>query len=313
MEFRKVISFGKSSYVVSLPKAWIEKNNIQKGDSLILEEGTYSIMLKARENAMPIIPQKKVIEIEKKDMSRIRSEIIAAYLGSYDIIKIIGDNLNTHTKNIKEILHNLTGIELLEQDNKKIIAKNIMDPQEIAIPILIRRIDNIARTMFANTLDEEESTILEERDLDINRLVYLINRVVNAAMDKPQLLAKFDMTHGELQKNSRITNRMESVGDFLKRINRHMQKAKMNAKEKEHIKEVLKKLQNEYLKVMKAFHTHNIETAYEVEMHHKEMMDECTALYNIMKGMTSSELVYNLKALAATIRSIGRELTVEIR
>jgi phosphate uptake regulator len=32
VEFRRLIGFGKSSFVVSLPKNWIEKNKLVKGD-----------------------------------------------------------------------------------------------------------------------------------------------------------------------------------------------------------------------------------------------------------------------------------------
>ena len=38
MEFRKLISFGKTSFVMSLPKGWVVKNKLKKGDLIALEE-----------------------------------------------------------------------------------------------------------------------------------------------------------------------------------------------------------------------------------------------------------------------------------
>ena len=37
-EFRKLMAFGNSSYVVSVPKAWVEKNRLKKGDVLVVDE-----------------------------------------------------------------------------------------------------------------------------------------------------------------------------------------------------------------------------------------------------------------------------------
>src|SRR3989338_7976025 len=222
MEFRKIISFGKSSYVVSLPKHWIEKHHLGKGDSLILEESTQDIILKARESSKPVIPEKKVIQVHEKDLSRIRSEIIVAYLSGYDIIKVIGSNINKHANAIKEVLNNLTGIELLEQDDTKIVAKNLLNPEEISIPILIRRMDNMIRAMFNSNIEKQGETDLQERDIDVNRLFYLITRVMHMALENPQLLNKLGLNHVELQKNIRITRYLESLGDHMKRINRNM-------------------------------------------------------------------------------------------
>ena len=38
MEFRKLMAFGNSSFVVSVPKAWVEKNRLKKGDVLVVDE-----------------------------------------------------------------------------------------------------------------------------------------------------------------------------------------------------------------------------------------------------------------------------------
>ena len=49
MEYRKLISFGKSSFVVSIPKPWINKQNLKKGDVLYFEETEENLILSAKE------------------------------------------------------------------------------------------------------------------------------------------------------------------------------------------------------------------------------------------------------------------------
>ena len=45
IESRKLIPFGKFSYVVSLPKKWVIKNKLSKGSDIFLKEETDGIML----------------------------------------------------------------------------------------------------------------------------------------------------------------------------------------------------------------------------------------------------------------------------
>ena len=43
---RKLIGFGKNSYVVSLPKQWVEKNKLNKGDLISIDENKEGLLLK---------------------------------------------------------------------------------------------------------------------------------------------------------------------------------------------------------------------------------------------------------------------------
>ena len=45
MEYRKVIGFGKGSYVISLPKGWALKNKLKKGSTLSVETGANSMVV----------------------------------------------------------------------------------------------------------------------------------------------------------------------------------------------------------------------------------------------------------------------------
>ena len=50
MDVRKLVSFGNSSFVISLPKAWIIKNGLKKGDILRIEERPFELIVSAKED-----------------------------------------------------------------------------------------------------------------------------------------------------------------------------------------------------------------------------------------------------------------------
>ena len=49
MEFRKLIRFGKNSYVISIPKPWVEKNKLKKGDTIYINENLDGLQINVRE------------------------------------------------------------------------------------------------------------------------------------------------------------------------------------------------------------------------------------------------------------------------
>ena len=45
MDTRRIISFGTSSYVVSVPKNWVRENNLKKGDLIHVEDRKDELIL----------------------------------------------------------------------------------------------------------------------------------------------------------------------------------------------------------------------------------------------------------------------------
>ena len=45
MEPRKIIQFGNSSYVITLPQDWMKENNLDKGDKLNVTESGETLIL----------------------------------------------------------------------------------------------------------------------------------------------------------------------------------------------------------------------------------------------------------------------------
>ncbi|MBY9004209.1 MAG: phosphate uptake regulator PhoU, partial [Candidatus Lokiarchaeota archaeon] len=65
IENRKVQQTGGSSYIISLPKEWINEHNIKKGDSLsILSQPNGNLMITPHANSQEYIKE-KIIDIEK--------------------------------------------------------------------------------------------------------------------------------------------------------------------------------------------------------------------------------------------------------
>ena len=72
MEYRKLIKFGESSFVVSIPKTWMTKNNLKKGDLVYFSENGNNELIIAPQLKEEDKEEKKIIiNADNKDIKKI--------------------------------------------------------------------------------------------------------------------------------------------------------------------------------------------------------------------------------------------------
>jgi phosphate uptake regulator len=78
-EPRRLIKFGNSSYVVSLPKEWIEKNNLKKGELIYMDYSKNKLVLSPMAQNYVEEERKMIIEAKEMDRIGIKREILSSY------------------------------------------------------------------------------------------------------------------------------------------------------------------------------------------------------------------------------------------
>jgi len=266
MDYRKLIKFGNSSYVVSLPKYWTEKNNLKKGDVIYLEENGNNELVLTKDKSHIKIPFKKIlIDISRKDNKPIQREIASAYVGNYKEIVIIGNNLNDRADFIRETLHNFIALEIVEQTNERIIARDFLNINKIEIGSLIKRMDVILRSMFFDIKSSfKNKNIVEDmyrRDRDINRLTFLVYRICKYYMAFPHLLSHKKETINFYLKNWCIAENLEKLGDELKRITKIISYEVTEKELEEKLINLFAEIERFYSNALKAYYDYDVQLA----------------------------------------------------
>lgn len=310
METRRLISFGTSSFVVSVPKNWVRDNKLKKGDSVHVEDRKGELVLSPSAGGITEEPKRILIEMDNKDMRLVRTEIVSAYLNNYDIIDIAGKQLEKSAPQVKAIIRNLTGLEIIQQTATKITAKDLLNLKEISIRTLIRRMDNITRSMIIDSIDcftNDHYESIYERDLDVNRLVFLSFRVIRAAMANSKLAKYLAMGNLELMFSRDIILRIEKLGDQTKRIARHIRNAtSLNAEEKKELSEIYKRLMNDYLNAMKAYYKKDVHLAYQIEVTNIDVIDMCSTYKRKNDPADTARIIEHFKSMRTAIKNISR-------
>ncbi len=191
MEYRKLIKFGNSSFVVSLPKTWMEKNDLKKGDTIYLEEnGNNELIVLPKEKEIKKEEKSIVIETDGKEPKYINREIVTAYLNDYNLIKLSGSNISQISSIIKERVNNLMACEIMEHNHEYIICRDFLDVINLSYHELIRKMDNTVRSMLYdldNIQNLKNDLSFKERCNDVNRTSFVVFRLMKSSIKKPNL------------------------------------------------------------------------------------------------------------------------------
>jgi len=310
VEFRKLISFGKTSYVLSLPKEWVLRNKLEKGSLISIDENEGNLVLSSKTTEKKAEPKETSIDIDGKNIIQIKREIIKAYVSNFNIIRISGNDLKTKAKEVRDILQNLMALEIMEQTAKTIIVKDFMDMDKISIKNLIRRIDIITRAMLIdarNTIKEDNCESIQHRDEDVNRLAFLVFRAVKYALDNPAALKLYGMNVFDLLKHWEIASNLEKIADGTKRISRNFVRMKLNLNLSRQLSELCSEVEKKFLDTMKSYYNEDVDFIFKVSDNTRPLLQKCINFSEKHRDKFLIEnTMENLKQMIVYTNDIGR-------
>ncbi len=310
MEFRRLISFGKSSFVVSLPKAWVRRNKLKKSDFVYITEKEDEIVLSPKADAVAEEKKSITIDIDGKDYFQIKREIIPAYINHYHTITVIGKELSARAKDVREILHNLVALEIMEQTSDRMVAKDFLNMERVDMTNLLHKMDIIIRAMMSDSLlnlEENNYENLKQRDLDVNRLAFLLFRAVCYAFNNPGILKTYKCTSFDLLKVYQLANALEKFADETKRIARIKRNWKLTKAQQQALLPLCQEVEKSYLTSMKSYYNNDKELTYQVAVWRRPLIARVNEIAE--KNLNSPGMIYfteKLKDLLSHVNNITR-------
>ncbi|MBD3214732.1 MAG: AbrB/MazE/SpoVT family DNA-binding domain-containing protein [Candidatus Lokiarchaeota archaeon] len=230
IETRKVQQTGGSSYIISLPKPWIEKNKIEKKDTLgILAQPDGNLLITPKINSEDILKNKEIIADEYKDYNFLFRVLIGTYIMGFS--KITLKSSKKFEPFIRDCVINFTqiaiGPEIIEETNTYIVIKDLLNPKEMPFDKTLKRMYILAESMHEDSiraLKTKNKELAEEvikRDDDIDRLHWLIGRQSNIVLRDIILSQKMGITLED-------ANHYQLMSRFLERIADHAVKIAKN-------------------------------------------------------------------------------------
>ena len=227
MEIRKVQFTGGSSYVMTLPKEWIESEKIKKNDPIGVEiqpDGTL-LVTKATEQE----PLQRVKEFTLEGITEpayLFRLLIGAYISGYTTIIIRSkERIPPFVRIVVRDFTQMTiGQEVIEETDTGVTIKDLLNPIEMPFANTIKRMYVIVKAMHEDaitglsTRNRALLTDVTARDNDVDRLHWLIARQTNMILTHVALSKKMGLTPGMAVHYYIISRIIERIGDHAERI-----------------------------------------------------------------------------------------------
>jgi len=185
MSYRKIIGFGDSSFVVSLPKEWVVKNGLKKGDNVLLDGSEGNII-----KISPIFVKQNGgsggIKINfEDDIKKLKSEILYAYVNSFNPITIVGKDINNKINSINDVVKNFMYLEIVDHvSTDKIVLNTSINLDDISVYDILRRIDRTVISMVEDVKDYLSGKTIKislgfnHKEENINKLCNLVFKIL---------------------------------------------------------------------------------------------------------------------------------------
>ncbi len=222
MESRKIIKFGNSSFVITLPNEWMKDNKLEKGDEVNLGVSNKTLTISTKEDNEE---KRAIIDITNKPLKLFNRELISFYLKNYKFIEIIGDDVLDRIDQIKIFQDKLSSVEIVEINDDKIVFKDLTAPSELNLQNLINEITDMVKMLFAQLIKSDETQkkhakhfFISQLDSNINKLTFLAFKAINYNLDT---ISDPIQVKGSIH-YWRLVASFETIGDIIKRIARYL-------------------------------------------------------------------------------------------
>ena len=210
-----------SSILVSLPKEWVDANNLDKSSQVELETGQDSLSITANRETRPT--KDLVISYPLPKDENIVADITGAYLLGYDIIQINSKSIipGEDREKIRNSMRRLVGMEIIEEDASKINMQFLLDSSSLNPEKILKRMSSIALGMYddvANGLISEDKSNLQtlaKRDVEVNRQYFLLVRLIRSALVDKKLANVFNLENIDVLDYRIAANLLENAGDTI--------------------------------------------------------------------------------------------------
>lgn len=221
---RKLQYVAGTTYSLSLPKQWIQENNIKIGDELNIKEGLNKTLTISQETQN--LEKEITLDITNHfhDIKRIINSIY--YLGMETIHIIHRKEFPRELRlEIHKTINQLSGTEIIHEENNKLTIKVLLNKSKIDIYQLFYRLHLIIDSQFDEILKDANVETIQFYEEEIDRLYHLVVKIINMSLVDTSMLKSSKIENIQfIPSFFLLSKRLENISDNIEYIAKRVMK-----------------------------------------------------------------------------------------
>jgi len=248
-----------SSILVSLPKEWIDANNLNKSHQVEIETNQNNLSIRTQLSKRP----SKEVEIlyPLSEGEGIVPTITGAYLLGFDIIRIVGKSSISiiDRESVRGSMRKLVGLEIIDEDATNISVQFLLDETSINPQNILKRMSSIALGMFNDVVlalksgDKTNLETIANRDSEINRQYFLLVRLIRSTIMDTRLAGIFNLENIDILDYRIAANTLEIAGDTVVELSKSLIKSNLSKAELKKLYDFAKDIDEIQIKSIDSF------------------------------------------------------------
>ena len=235
MESRKIQKVGTSTLTVSLPKEWVKKHALDKGDSIYVSEEVDGLKLmpgEAAKEKLQRLVDEYIIQSDLCDQDKMLERLIVGnYVLGRERLQVVSEKRMTpeHIQEVRRAVQRLMGLGIIEETTHRMLLQCSIEPVKYPIYPLLKRLYMIGTTMIREAMEGLESWDASTadnalaREDDADRIYWLTLRLLLSAQQNPPMIQQLGMENNfENVGNRLVAKDLESIADLGEEIARNV-------------------------------------------------------------------------------------------
>jgi phosphate uptake regulator len=310
MELRKIQRTSGGTFFVCLPKDWAERNGLDRGSVVSVTETADGTLIINSKYNIERSPQVAVI----KPSPFLDRVIVEKYLLGYDIIQVQAkDRISlSDREQVKQASSRLVGLEIVEEDHSKIVMQCLLEPSTFPPQKILRREYSIVSGVHRDAVtallegDLQLAKNVVARDDEVNRLYFLLVRVLRTIIQNPRLNAKLGILPIDCLDYRLAASLVEAIGDHAASIGETTIKlggAKIPDELSNLISQLHKVTYESHENAISAVFSHNVSIAESVRSEREQVKTLFNRIETAIRDLPA-EMGRHLLAVASSISRI---------
>jgi len=206
METRKLQITGGSTYIISLPKKWIVRNQLKKGSALNLSEEGGALLVMPSELAKQEKSNEAFIKVlANDDPSAIIRKVVSTYLVGYNLLQMKAERNQQLSPKQRNELKNfarryLVGTEIVTDTPTELTLQVLLNYPELSVQSALRRMSIIAASMHRDAITALENIDLQsarevtKTDDEVDRFNMYIIRQLKTAIENARIIQEIGLS-----------------------------------------------------------------------------------------------------------------------